>query len=98
MSLKIESTVPFSMRLSRELDFQLRQRAAVEGLTLSQLHMQALKEFLSTDSISDQILRLERSMLGKIFAVVASVANLSADERSAAKAALKAILMAESVQ
>lgn len=89
-----ESTVPFSARLSRDLDFQLRQRAATEGRTLTEIHIEALRAFLASESLNDQLGKLERGILSKIFAVVAVVANLSDDERRRARTALKSILMA----
>lgn len=90
-----DSTVPFSARLSRELDFKLRQRAADEGRTLTEIHLEALRAFLVEESLAEQLARIERSILSKIFAVVSVVANLSDQERLNAKASLRSILTAE---
>lgn len=93
-----DSTVPFSARLSRELDFKIRQRAADEGRTLTEIHLEALRAFLVEESLAEQLARIERAILSKIFAVVAVVANLSDEQRRDAKAALKSILTAEARQ
>jgi hypothetical protein len=95
MGKTADSTVPFSARISSALDFQLRQRAAREGRTLTEIHQESLRAYLASESLPDQLARFERGLLPRIFAVVSAVAGLSEEERRVAKTALRSILAAE---
>lgn len=90
-----EKTTQISARISLSLHQALCERAERDGKTQTEIQQDSLRAYLENEPIAAQLARIENGMLAKIFAVVCAVANLSADERRAAKSVLKSILTAE---